>query len=193
MTVTAVYCSPRKDGNTDLLLQSFVRGARESGADIKEIVLRQMSFSPCIECGGCNSTGRCVVKDDMQSIYPHLIHSDTIVLSAPVFFYGMNALAKAMVDRCQCLWAAKYLLGKPASIARGCKGSGMLLTLGGSTGTKNFDGILLTVKYFFDALDMDFIHHREYRKIDKKGAVLNHPSACSEAYELGKNLTAEKG
>ncbi len=122
MRITALYGSPRKDGNTDLLMQAFLEGVREAGAARTEIFLRDYKFSPCIECGGCTATGVCVLRDDMDEIYPHLIAADVIVLAAPVFFYGLNALAKAMVDRTQCFWARKYLLGRGLAQERGCEG-----------------------------------------------------------------------
>jgi multimeric flavodoxin WrbA len=188
MRITALYGSPRKDGNTDLLLKAFLGGVREAGGEPREIFLRNLKFSPCIDCGGCLKTGTCVLHDDMDSIYPHLIAADVIVLAAPVFFYGLNALAKAMVDRTQCFWARKYLLGRGISQERGCRGSGVLLSVGGAKGEKNFDGIRLTAKYFFDALDMPFAHNLMYGRVDAKGAILEHPDACREARELGRNI-----
>jgi multimeric flavodoxin WrbA len=186
--ITAIYGSPRKNGNTDLLLKALLRGIKDQGGNAHEIFLRDLKFSPCIGCGGCNDTGTCVLSDDMDTIYPHLIKSEIVILSAPVFFFGMNALAKAMVDRCQCLWARKYLINKPLSNERGVKGKGILLSVGGSKGKKNFDGILLTARYFYDALDMDFAHHLEYGSIDAKGAVSDHPTALDEAYNLGRQF-----
>ena len=188
MQITALYGSPRKDGNTDLLMQSFLQGVREAGGEPHEIFLRDLKFSACIECGGCTTTGACVLRDDMDEIYPHLITSDVIALAAPVFFYGLNALAKAMVDRTQCFWARKYLLGRGLRQERRHEGYGILLSAGGSKGAKNFDGILLTAKYFFDALDMPFTHHLTYGSIDKKGSLLEHPEICEEAQKLGRDI-----
>jgi multimeric flavodoxin WrbA len=188
MRITAIYGSPRKDGNTDLLMQAFLEGVREAGGSAKELVLRNFKFSFCIECGGCTDTGSCVLRDDMDNIYPHLIAADVIVLAAPVFFYGLNALTKAMVDRTQCFWARKYLLGQGLRQERGSEGRGILLSVGGSKGQKSFDGILLTAKYFFDALDMPFSHHLTYGSIDKKGALLEHPDICEEAQLLGRDI-----
>jgi multimeric flavodoxin WrbA len=188
MHITALYGSPRKDGNTDLLMQAFVDGVREAGGEPREIFLRDLKFSPCIDCGGCLKTGSCVLRDDLDDVYPHLIAADVIVLAAPVFFYGLNALAKAMVDRTQCFWARKYLLGRGLRQERGSEGRGILLSVGGAKGQKNFDGILLTAKYFFDALDMPFSHNLMYEKIDEKGAIRQHPTALEEARSLGHEI-----
>ena len=185
MKITAIYGSPREGGNTDLLLAEFVRGARTAGAEVAELALRNYHFSPCIECGGCNDTGSCILKDDMDQIYPYLRQSPIICLAAPVFFYSVNAATKAMIDRCQCFWTGKYSLKKPLSMERGCRGKGYLLSVGGTKGQKVFDCVMLTMKYFYDALDMDFAQSLLYRQIDAKAAILNHPEALKEAYELG--------
>ena len=110
MQVTAIYGSPRKYGNTDLLLDAFLKEFKNSDHIINRFYLRKMSISPCIECEKCYTTGTCVLDDDMKELYPLFKTSDLVVLSSPVFFYGLNALAKAMVDRSQCCWAEKYLL-----------------------------------------------------------------------------------
>lgn len=188
MKITAIYGSPRKNGNTDLLMKAFLKGVSKGGGTAHEIFLRDLHFSACIECGGCNNTGKCVLKDDMDSIYPHLKSSEIIVLSAPVFFYGLNALAKAMVDRSQCFWTAKYLLNNNLSAERGSKGKGILLSAGGSKGKKTFDSMLLTVRYFFDVIDMEFSHHLLYRNIDAIGAISKHPTVLEDAYQLGKTV-----
>lgn len=191
MDVTAVYGSPRKDGNTDLLLRSCVRGLREHGAAVHEIFLRDLRFSPCIECGGCATTGICVLRDDMDRVYPHLRTADCVILAAPVFFYGLNGLAKAMVDRAQCFWSQKYLLKKSVRAAHAPLSCGVLLSVGGSRGKKNFDGMLLTMRYFFDALDLPFTRHLVYHGIDAAGVIDMHPTALSDAYALGKDIALQ--
>jgi len=188
MDVTALYGSPRKDGNTDLLLRSCVRGLRDHGATVHEFFLRDLRFSACIECGGCATTGVCVLRDDMDLLYPHLRAADCVILSAPVFFYGLNALSKAMVDRAQCLWSQKYLMKKPVRSPEGAPGAGVLLSAGGSRGKKNFDGIMLTMRYFFDALDLPFTRHLIYHGLDAIGAVVRHPTALHDAYALGQDI-----
>jgi len=191
MVLTAIYGSPRENGNTDLLLKAFVQGARGQGAEVREIRLRDLSFSPCTECGGCSETGCCVLHDDMGMLYPLLEDSDILVLSAPVFFYNLNALSKAMVDRCQCFWVRKYMLDRPLRAAAEKRGTGVFLCAGGSKGKRNFDCTLLTVRYFFDALGMDFARHLAYRDINDKGAIERHPDALAEARDLGKQLARD--
>jgi multimeric flavodoxin WrbA len=113
-----------------------------------------------------------------------------VCLSAPVFFYGFNAGTKAMIDRSQCFWAEKYVLKRPLSSMRGGKGKGKgyLISVGATKGQKMFDCVLLTARYFFDAIDMELAQSLLYRQIDAKGAIRNHPTALKEAYELGLSV-----
>ncbi|MCX8043789.1 MAG: flavodoxin family protein [Desulfobacterota bacterium] len=190
MHITAIYGSPRKGGNTDLLMEACLHGVHAGGQSVHEIFLRDLHFSPCIECGGCATTGICVLRDDMDLIYPHLTSSACIIVSAPVFFYGLNAHTKAMIDRTQCLWVKKYLLQQPVRIPPFSEGHGVLLSTGGSRGKKNFDGILLTMKYFYDALDMKLTRYLTFHGIDECGAVTTHPTALDDAFNLGKEISA---
>jgi multimeric flavodoxin WrbA len=188
MKIIAVYGSPRAGGNTDLLLAEFVRGARDAGGTVEEIVLRNCHFAPCIECGACNETGECVLRDDMDMIYEKLRAADILCLAAPVFFYGPNAQTKALIDRSQCFWAGKYLLNKALGSGRGSKAKAFLISVGATKGQKIFDCMLLTVRYFFDALDMEFAGSLLYKQIDAKGAIREHATAMKDAYELGKSV-----
>ena len=185
MNITAIYGSPREGGNTDLLLDEFVRGARAMKNSVTEIRLRNYTFSPCIECGACDKTGVCILQDDMEKVYSAIRDAHIVCLAAPVFFYGFNAGTKAMIDRSQCFWAEKYVLKKPLSSMRGSKGKGFLISVGATKGQKMFDAVLLTARYFFDAIDMELAQSLLYRQIDAKGAIRNHPAALTEAYELG--------
>lgn len=182
----AIYGSPRKGGNTDLLLNETVKGMKKAGAQVEEIFLREMNFSPCLEIYGCEKDGRCVIKDDMEMVYPKLRELDCLVLASPIFFYAVSAHTKAFIDRCQCFWVGKYLLKKP--IAKGKIRKGAFIAVGGSKGQKIFDGPLLTIKYLFDVLDCELFKTLLYKEIDKKGDILKHPTALSDAYLLGKEL-----
>ena len=108
MKVLGIYGSPRKGGNTDQLLDKTLEVAQGAGADTSEIYARRLKISGCLECGGCDKTGECVVNDDMQTVYPLLEKSNVIILAAPIFFYGVPAQAKALIDRSQASWSSEY-------------------------------------------------------------------------------------
>lgn len=150
-----LFGSSRRGGNTDLLLERMLRGVEEQGALVEQIYARQLDISPCRECLGCLLTGKCVVEeDDMQSPYPRLIRVWGLILASPIFFYGVTAQVEALIDRCQALWIRKYRLKDPVGPLRGGQGRGFFISVGGAKGEALFDGARLTVRYFFDTLDL---------------------------------------
>ncbi len=190
MKVLGIYGSPRRGGNTELLLKEFLRGCTEAGAEVEEVFLRDLKISPCLEIYACQKTGECPIQDDMKALYPKLVDAHMVVVASPIFFFAVSAHSKAMIDRCQALWARKYLLGQRAAPGQTGK-KGIFLAVGGATLGKVFDGPLLTMKYFFDALDRTFDRALLYKGVDEKGKIREHPTAMAEAYALGKKLVEE--
>ncbi len=190
MKVLAIYGSPRKDGNTSRLLQELVKGVKERGADTTEIAVCDLTIQPCVADYSCGKTGKCFIKDDMENIYHHFIEHDCIVIAAPIFFYNVNAQTKTLIDRSQALWARKYILKQPLT-TDGKKKKGIFISVGATKGSKLFDGTLLTMKYFFDAVGAEFSKSLLYKNIDAAGDILKHPTALQEAYELGQSLVTE--
>lgn len=186
--VLCLYGSPRIGGNTDLLLDAFVRGVEEAGGTAERIYLRNLTISPCREIYACKNEGRCALRDDMQPLYDALRGADAIALASPVMFYGVSAHAKAFIDRCQALWCLKYLRGERISRSRLEKRKGVFLSVGGSKGRGIFDGPLMTFRYFLDAVDASPWKSLTFREIDGKGEVEGHPSALKEARALGAEL-----
>jgi len=92
-----IHGSPRRGGNTDTLLGQLVRGIQSTAPDVsvKEIHTSQMKIGPCRECRACDTTGCCIVDDDMQQLYPVLPEADILILSSPIFFYSLSGWAKA--------------------------------------------------------------------------------------------------
>ncbi|MBD5542205.1 MAG: flavodoxin family protein [Lachnospiraceae bacterium] len=100
MKVLAVSSSPRKEGNSDVLCDRFLQGAKEAGHETEKISLGNKNISPCAACYGCGKSKACVKKDDMGEILEKLIEADVIVLATPVYFYSMSAQMKTFIDRC---------------------------------------------------------------------------------------------
>jgi multimeric flavodoxin WrbA len=191
LQVLGVCGSPRRDGNTELLLKELLRGTKDAGAQTEEILLRDLKIAPCLEIYACKKDGRCPIPDDMQPLYTKLAEVDVLVLASPIFFYAVSAHTKAFIDRCQAMWARKYLLRQPIAPGK-LRRRGVFLSVGGSKGSRLFEGALLTAKYFFDALDMALYRSLLYPGIDAKGDIIKHPTAMAEAYALGRELAQEK-
>ena len=189
MNIVAFCGSPRKKGNTDILLTEAVKGIEDSGMSAQIFNLNVMQIQPCQDCGGCNETGECIYHDDMDHVYDALRSAHRIIIASPVFFFALSAQTKLMIDRCQSFWAEKYLLKKELDGGRlGRKG--LLLLVGGM---KKDIGVTCSdscAKAFFRTISVPEHSVLSFLGIDEKGAILNHPTALKDAYEAGRKLVA---
>ncbi len=186
--ILAIYGSPRRRGNTSLLLREAVRGAKEAGAQTDEVVLRDLDMAPCLEIYGCAKTGRCFIQDDFQGLYDQLLACRGLMLASPIFFYTVSAHTKILMDRCQSLWVKKYRLAKNVSKSRDFKRKGLFISVGATKGKRLFEGTLLSVRYFFDVIDTELWRSLLYRNLDFEGDVLKHPEHLEEAYRSGREM-----
>lgn len=92
--------SPRKNGNSDILCDEFIRGAEDAGHSCEKIFLRDYKINFCTGCGVCNGTHKCVQKDDMAELLNKMVETDVIVMATPVYFYSMDGQMKTFIDRC---------------------------------------------------------------------------------------------
>jgi len=185
--ILAIYGSPRRKGNTSLLLKNAVKGAIEAGAEVEELVLRDLKMSPCLEIYGCKETGRCVIQDDFQKVYDQLLSCHGLMLASPIFYYTVSAHTKILMDRCQSLWAKKYWLEKPLEKRKATR-KGLFISVGATKGKRLFEGTLLSIRYFFDVLDTELWRSLLYRSLDLERDILGHPEYLLEAHRSGKEL-----
>lgn len=186
--LVALYGSPRRQGNTSRLLQEAVQGAREAGAGVQEFVLRDLKISPCLELYHCKKEGECSIKDDFQMVRDAILKSKGLMLASPIFFYSVTAQTKAFMDRFQSLWVKKYLIDEIGFGQWTPTRQGLFISAGATKGRKLFEGTLLTVKYFFDPLDMALWKSLLYRGLDGPEDILKHPEYLQEARAAGHGL-----
>lgn len=109
MQIVAILGSPRRGGNSEVLLQRFLSFAPKE-VQLKLLIPSELNIRFCRGCRFCEGVGHCVLKDEMQEVVDLLIRTRVVVVSTPVFFYGIPASFKTLVDRSQVLWARRYLL-----------------------------------------------------------------------------------
>ncbi len=186
--ITAIYGSPRHEGNTATLLRQAITGARSQGAAVKEIFLRDLKMSPCLEIYGCKDDGECAIHDDFQPVRDAILAADGIMLASPIFFYAVSAQVKVLMDRFQSQWVKKHWIeGLPMGKSYALR-KGLFLAAGATHGKKLFDGALLSVKYFFDVLDTELSDYRFFRGLDYAEDIHAHPDFQSEARQAGADL-----
>ena len=187
MKILGISGSPRMGGNTEVLLEEAIKGAHEAGAEVEEIFLRDKTISPCLEIYGCKKDGRCVIEDDFHEVGDKMVEADALILASPIFFYTVSAHTKMLMDRCQSFWVKHYLLKKPITPGRPRR-KGAFISVGATRGKRLFEGVTLTVRYFFDAMEVDLWDTLLVRGVDEKGEIFDHPGQIHAAYELGKML-----
>uniref|UniRef100_A0A7V6A5E3 Flavodoxin family protein n=1 Tax=Desulfobacca acetoxidans TaxID=60893 RepID=A0A7V6A5E3_9BACT len=185
MKILTIWGSPRRGGNTDIILNAFIDGATQAGAEVERLILRELKISPCLEIYHCFKDGTCPIKDDMLPIYDQLLAADVVVLASPIFFYSVTAQVKAFIDRTQALWARRYRIKQDFP---GPERQGVLLAVGATHGKLLFVGARLVAKYFFDAINVSYAAEICVRGADAKGDILNQPEVLNAAKDLGLRL-----
>jgi multimeric flavodoxin WrbA len=187
--VLGISGSPRSDGNTELLLKEFLRGARASGHETELFILNEFKISPCTSCGSCQKNGQCIIDDDMQSMYNKLLEADYIVFASPIYFGGVSAQMKSFIDRCQALWSRKYILKETLISPEKENRSGYFISTAGSINAgKFFEGAIIVIKTVFHVLDIKYKEELVYSCMEQKGDIIKHPDALKKAFETGKSL-----
>ena len=189
MYILGIQGSPRREGNTSILLTRFLSACRERGAITRERHVMDMEIQPCRELRTCEDGGICPLADDMnRELYGELHRADVVVLASPVYFYNVTAQVKALIDRCQMFWARKYRLGllHPRAAHR----QGILLSVAASGGKRLFEGMELTARYFFDAISMPFSHGLTRTGVDEAGDIHQSPAIEWEIQALADRVTA---
>jgi multimeric flavodoxin WrbA len=187
LKIVAFQGSPRAGGNSEILLHEALEPVYAEGHEVKIFSPNRMNVKPCQDCGGCEETGVCVIKDGMEEVYAAVRSSDRIVVSSPIFFFALSAQVKIIIDRFQCLWCEKYLLKK--LIPGGPEGrKGLLLLVGGMKKDVGVQCGEATAKAFFRTISVPEHETLSFLEIDQKGAIRNHPTALQDARRAGERL-----
>ena len=187
-TVLALAGSPVKGGSTDILLDQVLRGARMKGASVEKIYLRELEITPCNSCGKCEKTGECPINDDMKWLYKKLLKSHVIILASPIYFMGLPAQSKSMVDRCQAIWVRRFKLKK--KFGEGDR-KGFFISVGGMERPHLFKGAVATVKAFFTTIGVRYAGDLLFSKVEDKEDIMRHPTAIKDALEAGAKLISD--
>jgi multimeric flavodoxin WrbA len=188
MKVLGISTSPRDNSNSDMLLRQALSGASAAGAEAEYLRLCKFNIIPCSACGACYTTGECPLGDDFQAVLPKILAADRIIFATPIFFMSVCAQAKILIDRCQCLWATKYILKRPIIGPREISRLAMVIAVGGKKGGKGFDCIRLMMKYYLDTVDMGYFANMFVSNADEAGKIAENTNAIQEAIRLGKEL-----
>jgi len=179
--------SPRRGGNNHRLLDRALEGARSAGAETEEIVLIDLDIAPCRGCGGCADGAPCVVNDDTASLLSRIELADGLIVAAPLFFCGVPAHAKAMIDRCQPIWSQQHRAppDRPSADRRAAS-----ICTGGAHREPNFTGAQLTLRAFFATLGFVVVEEVTVGALEAPDDVLGRPQALERAFWAGRRVAS---
>ena len=179
--IFGVVGSPRRNGNTHILVSRILEGARGEGAIVDILFLNDLNIQECDGCHACWAGKQCSKNDDMNGIYPKIIESDVIIFGTPVYWYGPTALMKGFIDRFvyfNCPDNRAKIKGKSAVIAVPFE-------------EENPETVAPLLTFFekcFDYLQMNLIGKIIAPGVSRKGEILGKEDLLKEGYELGKGL-----
>ncbi len=175
MKILALSFSPRKGGNTEILLERALAGAAPEGAATELYRVAEHDIKPCDGCWGCRKTGECHIKDDMQGLYTRLLEADGIIFGTPVYFYNMTAQGKTVIERTIALnQPGRQLANKVGGI----------VVVGGSLGLVDAVKDLYFYMVTRRMLPASFV--AAYG--GGKGEVKELPKCMQAAYDLGREM-----
>lgn len=181
--VLGVVGSPRRNGNTHVLVREAVRAAAEAGADTETIFLADLDISECNGCHACWRTGVCAQDDDMAKLYPRLAESDAVILGTPVYWYGPTALMKGFIDR-----LVYFNSPRTRPLIRGTKAAIVVPF------EERDPQTAAPVEMFFTKclqyLEMDFVSRLIVPGVTRKGEVAELPDAMRRAAEIGRTFAS---
>ena len=177
MNILILTGSPRKGGNTDLLVEAFVKGASQQHY-VEVVSVHDYKVNPCMGCNACfkNKANACVQNDDMLLIYEKMSLADMLVIASPVYFYGLSAQLKAVIDRLHNPIRDTFRLKKMA-----------LLLVGAATLPELFDSILAQYQLCLNFFKLEDAGHVLVRGVKDKGDIMN-TEALQGAIDLGLNV-----
>lgn len=175
--VLVLSTSPRKGGNSDILADEFIRGAQEAGHQVEKIPLRDKTIGFCKGCLTCQSTQRCVMRDDGDAIAQTMLTADVIVFATPIYYYGMSGQMKTMLDRTNPLFSADYQFRDI-----------YLLAAAAEEDEHTVDGAVTGLQGWIDCFERARLTGTVFAGgVTSVGEIQGH-SALEQAYEMGKQV-----
>ena len=177
MNILILSGSPRKGGNTELLVEAFVKGASQKH-HVEVVSVRDYKVNPCVGCNVCfkSKDNTCVQKDDMTIIYEKMAHADMLVIASPVYFYGLSAQLKTVIDRFHNPIRDTFPIKKM-----------VLLLVGAASLPELFDSILAQYQLCLNFFKLEDAGRMLVRGVKDKGDIKN-TNALNEAFELGQHI-----
>lgn len=180
--------SPRKNGNSETMARTvasqILQHPHSTHNTVEFISLNTLKIRPCQACGGCFTKGCCVINDDMQPLYQKMNDAHRIFFVTPIYFYGISAQLKGLIDRCQAQWASKYILKQPHSSKE--HRTGHLISCAATNGDSLFTGAALTIRCLCDTLSLTYEEPLLLRNIEGPNALQTNTAQIKRCQSYAK-------
>ena len=176
MKILVLTGSPRKGGNSATLADNFIKGAEEAGHKVVRFDAAFKNVHPCIGCNKCEMDGPCIFKDDFEFVREHIVDADAVVFATPMYYFGISAQLKAVIDR---FYAINGKIHRP-------KKAVLLLTYANTS-----DSEAEPIKKHYEVL-LNYLGWQDAGQVIASGVwpvgAVEHTKYPQKAYELGKNI-----
>jgi multimeric flavodoxin WrbA len=189
VTVLGISGSPHRHGNTETLLDSFLDGAKEEGAEVEKVVIKSLIYRSCQGCNACHKDGVCILTDDFTPLFERIIAADVLALASPIYSMGITAELKSLVDRAQPYWARKFVLKNLYfDYDHIQQHKGLFISTAGQSWDNVFDGAFPIVNAFFSDMGFEYYDNMIANKMDEYGGIKGHPAALDNAFKKGQKV-----
>lgn len=178
--------SPLTEGNTAILLDRALAGAKDAGCEVEKIVVANLDFQACNEMMFCREHDTCIMDDDMQPQYQKFREMDSLILATPVMTMGIPGRLKSFMDRFQVFFMAKYVRKSPFFTHEEAQGrNGLFICISGMKIPEVFVGVKLSVQAFFDIIDCTYRDELLINDMDTIRDIRTRPELLDAAYKKG--------
>jgi multimeric flavodoxin WrbA len=195
-TIIALLGSPLQSGNTARLLDRAIQGAEEAGCEVEKVSVPYLEFTPCMEIFYCTDHDTCQMLDDVTPYYKRIREADGVIVATPIMTMGIPGKLKSFMDRFQVYYMAKYVRKEPfVPKDRKKQRKGLFIGIAGMDLPSVFDGAKMTVKAFFEIIDVEYWGDLLQNDMDTIRDVTTSPALMDAAYrkgfEMGKALAGQ--
>lgn len=186
INVLAIYGSHRRNQNSDILLDKVVEGIGNNDVSLKKVYASTPAIKSCTACEGCYKIGRCVIKDEMQNVYQDIDKADIVISSSPVYFYTVTSDMKKVIDRCQAVWASKYMTATNL-ISKKHRVGYIICTAGEPEDRSYFDCTVKVFELFYKCINTELTGNLLVSDVDARH-VKDRADIQQKAFEAGLSL-----
>jgi len=186
--VIGVLGSPHRNGNTEILLDAFLKGATEAGAKTEKVILNKLSYSSCRGCNACHKTGECIMNDDVHPVFERMLSADCLAISSPIYTMGITTELKGFIDRAHYLWVRHFKLKThPLPPDKKNLHRGYFLSTAGMDRDDVFLTAMPMMTALFNIFGFSYCDNILAKDMDGYGGITQNPDILTTAYQRGND------